>query len=63
MIVTTAELAPAGWVCDACDGPFQVGDVAHGVIVAVDRDGDPVEGDYVCQTCWQTAAAALGWAG
>lgn len=51
-IVEDDDLEPFGWACEACGSQFEVGDEAHGVLVAVMPDATPVEGEWRCTVCW-----------
>lgn len=48
-VVEAEDLANGGWVCEICDGEFQVGDVAYGRETSRD-----VYERWVCERCHHT---------
>jgi hypothetical protein len=40
------------WLCAACRAPFVTGDYAYGVPTYIYEDGDVIEGEFRCVTCW-----------
>jgi hypothetical protein len=52
-VVTEADTRRP-WLCavPSCKAPFVVGDLAYGVPTYMYEDGDVIEGEYRCVTCW-----------
>jgi hypothetical protein len=48
--VTAADLQPAGWICESCQRPFEVGDLVYGELVGM-TGPDIVETNYHCVNC------------
>jgi hypothetical protein len=53
-IVTADDLLPAGWICEQCRRPFDVGDVAYGELTGM-AGPDPVESNWRCVSCRESA--------